>query len=92
MSSRASTTTQSTTPPSSQHGLSLTGLPENFLQASIDQFTLDITLLSLLWSCAPRPHISFPLAVQSSPPLVIYWSWFSRHKLIPVKINLLKSV
>ncbi|KAK5598610.1 hypothetical protein CRENBAI_007280 [Crenichthys baileyi] len=35
------------------HGLSLTGLPENFLQASIDQLTLDTYLLSLLQSRAP---------------------------------------
>ncbi|MED6295075.1 hypothetical protein CHARACLAT_027670 [Characodon lateralis] len=37
---------------------SSTGHPRSFLQASIDQLTLDITLLSFLWSRAPRLHIS----------------------------------
>ncbi|MEQ2222722.1 hypothetical protein ILYODFUR_029344 [Ilyodon furcidens] len=32
-----------------------------------------------LVSCSQTPHLSFPLAVQSSPPLEICWSWFSRH-------------
>ncbi|MED6264909.1 hypothetical protein CHARACLAT_020025 [Characodon lateralis] len=63
----------------SHHGLSVTGHPGNFLQASIDQLTLDITLLSFLWSRAPRLQLSLPLAVQSSLPLEIFRSWFSRH-------------
>ncbi|KAK5610918.1 hypothetical protein CRENBAI_024526 [Crenichthys baileyi] len=32
-----------------------------------------------LVSCSQTPHLSFPLTVQSSPPLVIYRSWFSRN-------------
>ncbi|MEQ2283083.1 hypothetical protein AMECASPLE_007558 [Ameca splendens] len=59
-SSHATTTTQRTMPPSSHHRLSLTGLPKNFLQASIDQLTLDITLLFLLGLVLPGSTSLFP--------------------------------
>ncbi|MED6282457.1 hypothetical protein CHARACLAT_032342 [Characodon lateralis] len=69
MSSHARPTTQCTTAPSSHHGLSLTGHPGNFLQASLDQLTFDVTLLSIpLVLCSQIPHLSFPMAVQSSLP------------------------